>query len=383
MSDAPRTAQPTGLAADFARQFASGPRIEGAVQMAAGVFGMVVLFGPSGAGKTTVLRCLAGLDRPDTGVIRFGEETWFDAARGIYLPPQRRGIGYLTQDYTLFPHLTVLGNVTYGLDALVREERRRRAEEMLARLELSGLADRYPRQLSGGQQQRAALARTLVRRPRLLLLDEPLSALDAPTRVQLRGELRQVLGALAVPTVMVTHDRVEALALGDTVVVMDAGKVGQTGPVGDVFSRPANVDVARVVGVETVVPAEVVSIVEGLVTLAVGSTRLVSFVGEASDWHVGNLPRGGYACIRGEEVLLAKGSAEQVSSVATSSARNRLLGTVKAVVREGPLVRVLLDCGFTLTALVTSQSCTEMALAEGDRVLALIKAPAVHFVPRG
>src|SRR5205823_4699837 len=144
----------------------------------------------SGSGKSTALRCLAGLERPDRGTIRFGDEIWFDSARGIFLPPQRRRIGYLFQDYALFPHLRVAQNIAYGLAKFARQQR---IEEITALLGLSGLEDRYPKQLSGGQQQRVALARALVCRPRLLLLDEPLSALDAPTREHLRRQLRRWL----------------------------------------------------------------------------------------------------------------------------------------------------------------------------------------------
>src|SRR5262245_42649855 len=227
----PRGAAPaaTELTAEFEKCFPGGPVIRVELRLPADVFSLTVLFGPSGSGKSTTLRCLAGLDRPERGTIRFGNETWFDAARGIFLPPQRRQIGYLFQDYALFPHLRVAENIGYGLGKVAASERRKRFEEITALLGLVGLEDYYPRQLSGGQQQRVALARALVCRPRLLLLDEPLSALDAPTREQLRHELRHWLTKLAVPGIVVTHDRVETLALGDHVVVMDHGRVRQCG----------------------------------------------------------------------------------------------------------------------------------------------------------
>src|SRR5262245_31878197 len=227
----PGSAEPVAaeLTADFEKHFQDGPVIQVALRRPADAFSLTVLFGPSGSGKSTTLRCLAGLDRPERGVIRFGDEIWFDAARGIFLPPQRRRIGYLFQDYALFPHLRVAENIGYGLGKVAASERRKRFEEITALLGLVGLEDYYPRQLSGGQQQRVALARALVCRPRLLLLDEPLSALDAPTREQLRHELRHWLTKLAVPGIVVTHDRVETLALGDHVVVMDHGRVRQCG----------------------------------------------------------------------------------------------------------------------------------------------------------
>jgi molybdate transport system ATP-binding protein len=358
------------LAAEFERRFPGGPVIRGALRLPADTFSITVLFGPSGSGKTTLLRCLAGLDRPDRGHIRFGPETWFDANRSIHVPPQRRGIGFLAQEYALFPHLTVAGNIAFGLRRVRAAERWRRVREMLAFFGLAGLEGRYPPQLSGGQQQRVALARALIRRPRLLLMDEPLSALDAPTREELRRELRRLLAGLRVPALLVTHDRVEALALGDAVVVLDQGQVRQSGPVQEVFARPADAAVARIVGVETVEPARILEAGDGLATLAVGQAQLVALAPECSAGE-------GYVCIRAEDVLLGK------EPTGPSSARNRLAGVVCALVREGPMVRVSLDCGFPLTAVVTYQACLELSLQEGNRVTALVKAPAVHFVPRG
>jgi molybdate transport system ATP-binding protein len=358
-----------GLAADFEKQFPKGPLIRAALRLATDAFSISVLFGPSGSGKTTVLRCLAGLEIPTRGTIRLGGETWFDSARALSLPPQRRGIGYLFQEYALFPHLTVARNITYSLGGSAAAERRCRTADMIDLLGLAGLEGRYPRQLSGGQQQRVALARALVRRPRLLLLDEPLSALDAPTREQLRPELRRVLGELHTCALVVTHDRIEAIALGDSVVVLDAGRVLQSGPVQEVFTRPVDVEVARIVGVETVEPGTVTAVADGLATVAVGPTRLMALARGAG---VG----GCFVCIRAEDVIVEKGPA------VASSPRNRLEALVRTLTREGPMVRLGLDCGFGLTALVTNQACSELNLFPGDRVTALVKAPAIHLVPR-
>jgi molybdate transport system ATP-binding protein len=359
-----------GFAADFEKRFPGGAVIRGQFERPADAASVTVLFGPSGSGKTTILRCLAGLERPETGWIRWGVETWFDAARGIFLAPQQRGIGYLFQEYALFPHLSVAGNLRYGLTHLSRVERSRRVAELLDLMQLGGLERRYPGQLSGGQQQRVALARALARRPQVLLLDEPLSSLDTPTREQLRRELRRWLVELKTPTVLVTHDRVEALALGEHAVVLDRGRVLQSGPIHEVFGRPANVAVARIVGVDTVEPGRVLQVVEGLASVAVGSVRLVALAQEAPEGEV-------YVCIHAEDVILEKGS------VANSSARNRLDGSIRTLSREGPMIRLGLDCGFPLAALVTRQACEELGLREGERVTALIKAPAIHLVPRG
>jgi molybdate transport system ATP-binding protein len=357
------------LVADFERQFPGGATVRAVLRRPANRFSITVLFGPSGCGKTTILRCLAGLDRPQRGRIDFGETVWLDTAAGICLPPQRRNVGYLSQDYALFPHLSVTQNIAYGLHGLGRGERQRRVAELLALLGLAGLAARYPGQVSGGQQQRIALARALARRPQLLLLDEPLSALDASTREQLRHELRRVLSDFAIPAIIVTHDRVEAIALADHVVVLDQGMIRQSGPVQEVFNRPADLAVARIVGVETVLPARIVRVDDGLATVAVGGAELVA-VGVGAK--VGEV----YLCIRAEEVALQKGAAGH------SSARNQLGGVIRSLVPEGPMVRVGLDCGFALAALITRPACTELGLHEGGAVTALVKAPAVHIIPR-
>src|SRR5438034_826885 len=262
-SEAPAAAE---LTAEFEKHFPGGTVIQVELRRPADAFSLTVLFGPSGSGKSTTLRCLAGLDRPERGTIRFGNEIWFDAARGIFLPPQRRRIGYLFQEYALFPHLSVAQNIDYGLSKVAAPERRQRIEEITTLLGLAGLGERYPRQLSGGQQQRVALARTLVCRPRLLLLDEPLSALDAPTREQLRRQLRHWLFELKISALLVTHDRIEALALGDYLAVFHAGRVCQTGSVQQVFSAPADLNVAHIVGVDTIEQGRIVKISDGLAT---------------------------------------------------------------------------------------------------------------------
>jgi molybdate transport system ATP-binding protein len=358
------------LTADFEKQFPKGPLVQAALRLPTDTFSITVVFGPSGSGKTTVLRCLAGLEKPTRGTIRFGAETWFDAEHQIDWPPQRRGIGYLFQEYALFPHLTVAGNIGYSLDGVAAAERSRHIRTIVDLLGLTGLQDRYPKQISGGQQQRVALARALVRRPRLLLLDEPLSALDTPTREPLRRELRRVLAELRTPALLVTHDRVEAIALGDAVVVLDEGKVRQSGPVHEVFTHPADVAVARIVGVETVEPARVVAVIDGLATVALGPVQLVALAPDIT-------PGLCYLYIHAEDVIIEKGTS------APSSARNHLAGRIREMVREGPMVRIILECGFALTALITNQACLELGLREGDPVMALLKAPSIHLIPRG
>jgi molybdate transport system ATP-binding protein len=358
------------LIAEFDKQFIDGPPIRVRLRRPVDHFSLTVLFGPSGSGKTTALRCLAGLDRPQHGYIRFGDETWFDASSGILVQPQRRQIGYLFQEYALFPHLTVDRNIAYGIRYIGDAERRTRVAEITDLLGLAGLEDRYPHQLSGGQQQRVALARSLVCRPRLLLLDEPLSALDLPTREQLRHELRHWLTKLAVPGIMVTHDRVETLALGDHVVVMDHGCVRQSGPPQDVFSAPVDLAVARIVGVDNIERGKVVRMTDGLATIQVGSIELFAL----SAMHVSGQVS---VCIRAEDVMMEKGAVAR-----QSSARNHLVGRIQSLDREGPMVRVGIDCGFPLKALVTYQACEDMELRDGMEVTALVKAPAIRLIPR-
>jgi molybdate transport system ATP-binding protein len=303
-------------------------------------------------------------------VIRLGEEAWFDAHRSVCRSPQQRNIGYLFQDYALFPHLTVGGNIGYGLNGAPNPERRRRIGEMLDRFGLNGLEQRWPHEVSGGQQQRIALARVLIRRPRLLLLDEPLSALDATLREELRSELRRLLAEFDIPVVMVTHDRMETIALADQVIVLTGGGVRQHGTVQEVFTRPADLSVARIVGVETVEPARVIAVDQRLATVAVGPAKLTAVA-------PADLGRDAYVCIRAEEVVIQRGP------VGPSSARNRLPARVRSIVPEGAMVRIGLDCGFSLTALVTRPACEELGLRPGESVTALLKVPAIHLIPRG
>jgi molybdate transport system ATP-binding protein len=213
---------------------------------------IVVLFGPSGAGKTLTLQCLAGLVAPDEGRIVVDDRVFFDAAAGVSLPPPARRVGYVFQGYALFPHLTVAENVAFGLHRRPRAERAQRTRDVIGRLGLDGLEHRYPGELSGGQRQRVALGRALAIDPALLLLDEPLSALDQPLRQALRDELRRVLDDWGRPAVVVTHDVTEAYRFGDRVVVYEGGRVIQSAPRAELLWQPASETVARIIGVRNV-----------------------------------------------------------------------------------------------------------------------------------
>lgn len=357
------------MIAEIAKAFDIRFTVDVSLRMPLDPPGVLILFGPSGSGKTTVLRCLAGLERPDRGVIHCGQETWFDATNNLDVPPQQRRLGCLSQDYALFPTYSVEGNIAFGLGKLSAIERRQRVADALALLQLHGLERRKPGQLSGGQQQRVALARAIARRPRMLLLDEPLSALDAPTRLHLQGELRHLLKQLAIPSIVVTHDWGEALALGDRMIVMHEGRVLQAGTPQEIFNRPVTADVARIVGMETALIGRVRESSDGLATVDVNGVTLHALAADAVGADV-------FVCIRAEDVVLEKGE------TGATSARNRLSGTVRDVTATGALVKVSLDCGFPLAATVTRAAVGDLHLAVGMRVSASMKAGAVHLVPR-
>ena len=214
--------------------------------------GVAALFGPSGAGKTLTLQCLSGLLEPDAGRVVVDDRVLFDAETGVDLPPQRRQIGYVFQGYALFPHLSVSDNIGFGLRDRPRAEARGRAADVIARMGLEGFEARRPHELSGGQRQRVALGRALAPDPALLLLDEPLSALDATLRQSLRDDLRRILAEWRTAAVLVTHDFTEAYRLGDRIVVYEAGRVIQSAPRAELLWQPASERVAGIVGIRNV-----------------------------------------------------------------------------------------------------------------------------------
>ena len=346
------------LTADIERKFQGGAGVQANLRVPDNAL-ITILFGPSGSGKTTVLRCISGLEKLNAGKILFREHDW------TKLPPQRRPVGFLFQDYALFPHLRVRENIAYGARG-----RTEIVDRVAAMLKVSDVLDRNPRELSGGQQQRVALARVLAREPKLLLLDEPLSALDAATRDHVRSELAQLLRLLRIPAIVVTHDWVDALTLGDWMIVMTGGRILQTGPPQEVFTRPQHREVAAAVGVETVAAGRLLTRAGGVALLEVGSAQLA-----AAD--PGTDKSDFYVCIRSEDVTLEKGRAQQ------SSARNHLRGTILALVPVGVLTRVIVDVGFELVALVTRQASEDLQLAVGADVFAVFKASAVHLIAKG
>jgi molybdate transport system ATP-binding protein len=224
--------------------------------------GITILFGASGAGKTTLLDCLAGLSRPDSGRIVVADKTMFDDEQGIDLPPQKRNCGYLFQTLALFPHMTARQNIEYGLAHLSKPERRAKSDAILRSFRIAELADRKPPHISGGERQRVALARALVTDPHFLLLDEPLTALDAATKSRIVDDLRDWNKSHGIPILYVTHDRSEAFALGDRVIVLEAGRIIAEGTPHEVLDSPRRETVAQLAGFENVFDAIVVALHE-------------------------------------------------------------------------------------------------------------------------
>jgi len=355
------------LTADFDIEYPGGPPIQAELQRRADCFSVAALFGPSGCGKTTILRALAGLARPQRGHIRYGQAIWLDTARGNFCPPAQRNIGFLFQDYALFPHLTVRRNIEYGLRRHDRPSRRQRSAELIKRLALNGLEGRYPHQISSGQQQRVALARTLARQPNLLLLDEPLSAVDATLRDQLQTELRELLIRFEIPSILVTHDRREVLALADDLMVMDGGRLCQTGPVEDVLARPRNARVAGMLGVE--------NILSGRVTQRRPQSWMVEVAGRQL-LATGPSPRptAVQVCIRAHKIeLLAESTGAQ-------PVPNQLQATLVDRAPGEGLITLTLDCGFPLIARVPEVSFKSVPLQIGGDVVIHIPPGEIHWV---
>jgi molybdate transport system ATP-binding protein len=234
-------AEPIPLAAEFA--------------VAAGE--LLALVGPSGSGKTTVLRCIAGLHRARNGHIRCGDTTWFDSEKGADLAPQERSVGFVFQNYALFPHLTAIENIATALGHLPRGARASRASALLERVHLAGLESRRPAELSGGQQQRVAVARALAREPKVLLLDEPFSAVDQVTRRKLQRELAELRRGLAIPMILVTHDLEEAAMLADSLALLHHGRTLQTGTPEEVLTKPKDAVIAALVAARNIFHAHV------------------------------------------------------------------------------------------------------------------------------
>jgi molybdate transport system ATP-binding protein len=334
--------------------------LDAAIDVAAGR--CLALVGPSGAGKTTLLRIVAGLQRPRDGRVTCGDDTWLDTRAGIDLAPERRRCGMVFQDYALFGHLDALGNVAYG----VRD--RDVAREWLERLGVAHAASRRPAQLSGGERQRVALARALAPRPGVVLLDEPLAALDPLTRGEAGAVLRAALAATDAPAVLVTHDFAEAALIADEIAVLEAGRVTQRGTPGELAARPASVAVAALTG--AVVLAGTARPAGGLTAVDLGGEVISS-----ADLLEGPVA----ATLFPWEIAL-----EPPGPARGDSARNHLAATVTSLTPLGNRVRVGLELsgGRPLAAEVTAQAAADLELAPGRPVVAAFKATATRLVAR-
>jgi molybdate transport system ATP-binding protein len=327
----------------------------------------LVLVGASASGKTTALRLLAGLLRPDAGRIAVGNELWCDRATGAWVPASARTVGYVAQDYALFPHLSVRQNVGFGPAALglSRSDVRSRADGMLERFGLTDLADRRPGALSGGQQQRVALARALALEPTLLLLDEPLSALDVETRHTIRSELARLLEGLSCVTVFVTHTPLEALLFGDRIVVLEQGQVAQVGDRDSLLRQPKSRYIASLLGLN-LLPGRVVHRGPG------DEVTLETLRGPVTVLQAA----------RGDELFVVVPPDQVTLSVEApaASARNVFAGVVEAVLPEPPFgerVRVVVGPAPALVAEITAVAAATLKLVAGAPVYATFKATSI------
>ncbi len=335
-----------------------------ALEVAAGE--CLAVAGPSGAGKTSVLRVAAGLLHPDHGRVEADGETWLDTGRGVDLPPERRRCGYLFQEYALFGHMSAWQNVAYPLKGVPRSERRARAHELLERFGMAGLAESRPRTLSGGERQRVALARALARRPGVLLLDEPLSALDARTRAGASRELAAVLREVEVPALLVTHDFAEAAHLGDRVGVIDAGRVVQEGTPSDLAAAPRSAFVADFTGAV---------VLTGSARAGVGGLTHVDIDGGGTVVSTDRAEGPVAVSVYPWEIAI-----EPPGEAPHGSSQNRLEAEVLSITTVGNRVRLGLAAPQPLAAEVTQASAEAMGLHAGVRVTASWKAAATRLV---
>jgi molybdate transport system ATP-binding protein len=339
--------------------------------------GITILFGASGAGKTTLLDAIAGLATPDAGRIAVGSRVLFDSQTRINLPPKIRRIGYVFQDLALFPHMSVESNVGYGLSGIHPQERELRVGKTLDSLGITELRKRRPAQLSGGERQRVALARALVTGPSLLLLDEPLAALDLPVRMKIADDLRRSIQNLPIPVLYVTHSRDEVFMLGERLLVLERGKLIAQGTPHEVLSAPRGETVAQLAGFENIFDAQVSSIHEdrGTMTCRVGSARFASAQVELETPLVRAEPGGKLRVgISAGDILLA------TSAPVGLSARNILPGKLLSLSQRDAIIVARVDCGVELSVHLTLGARDSLELAPGRQVWVIVKTHSCHLL---
>src|SRR5271165_2632447 len=334
--------------------------------------GFTILFGASGAGKTTLLDCVAGLQTPDEGQIVIGETALFDSLSRRNLPPSRRSVGYLLQSLALFPHMTVEQNVQYGLAALNRSEREARSREVLESFRISTMAGRRPGEISGGERQRVALARALVTRPRVLLLDEPLTALDAVTKTRIVDDLRAWNQRRGIPILYVTHDRDEVFALGENVIVLEAGRLVAQGSPHDVLHRPQSETVAQLAGFENIFECSVIGLhpEQGTMTCRIAGSALdveapLTRIDASQPVRVG---------IRAGDILVASAAPQGLS------ARNVLAGVITSLRQRDVTVIAKVNCGAEFEVHLTPGARQSLHLEPGTRVWLVVKTYSCHVL---
>jgi molybdate transport system ATP-binding protein len=330
----------------------------------------LALVGPSGAGKTSVLRAIAGLLRPDDGRVAVGDRVWFDARTGIHLPPERRSAGVVFQDHALFPHLTVRQNVAFGarrIGATSRHDRAARVAGVLERFGIAQLADTKPRAISGGERQRVALARAVASEPDVLLLDEPLSALDPRTKAHVAGELDRHLHELGLPSILVSHDFADVVGLAGRIAVMEEGRIQQVGPPAELVQAPASPFVAALTGVNyfTGFAARHGDVTEVRSSTAVAGTLFLS-----TDPAVG--PVG---------VVVYPWDVALSTETLKGSQRNALAGPVSRVAGVGNRIRVTVASRPVIVAEVTDEAMRALGIGRGTPVVASWKATGTRLIP--
>ncbi len=333
--------------------------------------GITILFGASGAGKTTLLDCIAGITLPDSGQVIIGDRALFDSEHRINVPIRSRNIGYVFQDLALFPHLNVESNVAYGLAGVHPQEREQRIGKALDALGIAALRKRRPTQLSGGERQRVALARALVTQPSLLLLDEPLAALDLPIRMKIADDLRRSIQNLTIPVLYVTHSRDEVLMLGERLLVLEQGRVIAQGTPHEVLSAPQSETVAQLAGFENLFDAEVTSLHRdrGTMTCRIGEALEIETPLVRAE--PGTKLRLG---ISAGDILLA------TSAPVGLSARNILPGKLLSLSQRDAIIVARVDCGVELSVHLTLGARDSLELAPGRQVWVIVKTHSCHLL---
>jgi molybdate transport system ATP-binding protein len=334
--------------------------------------GITILFGPSGAGKTTLLDCIAGLTTPGAGKITIGDRTLFNRADDTCVPAQRRKLGYVLQDLALFPHLTARQNVEYGLSSLSTDERRQKSDAIIESFHIAHLRDRKPKEISGGERQRMALARSLVTDPCLLLLDEPLAALDAATKSKIIDDLRAWNAAHAIPILYVTHNREEVFALGERVLMIENGRIIADGTPHGVMSAPHQESLAQLIGFENILHATVSAANEDRGTM---TCRIAGSNVELETPLVRAQPGAALLVgIRAGDILLATIHPQGLS------ARNIIAGRITSLTQRDVIIAAKVDCGVELEVHLTLAARDSLRLQPGLEVWLIVKTHSCHLM---